>query len=321
MSVVILDSSNNQIKKFYQWDYNLSIYIIGALSGSAFLPIDLTDITITDGGYINTYGTVRSSSGSAYTDYIAVTPGHTVRMSGVYLNGNRRICFYDSEQVKTGTPIGGTSDTTVTFEVPDGAAYIRVSTKISNTLTASDLDPNRFPDIHFASGSCNDAISITPEIIISGDTVKLKALVPNGLLMRPEAVRIFFYTNTGADEYRTTYETTIPVMPRQMPSDYAGGSGSVSSVVEVKPLVVSANGYYPTRVGTAWSPVTVNVGCDYYNKNEAMLPYYRYIVDTASDLSQISNPGLGTIAYCIEDGHRYVAKSNGSFVVMRNNYY
>lgn len=214
MSVVILDSSGNQIKKFYQWDYNISIKIVGV-------------------------------------------------------------------------------------NIPTG------------------MDP---PKINFASGSCDAAIPVTPDVSTPGGVTTLTAAVPNGLLTRPEAMRIFFYTNMGADEHRTTYETTIPVMPRQMPSDYEGGGGG-TSIVEVKPLVVSANGHYPTRVGTAWSPVTVNVDCDYYDSDEVMLPYYRYIVDTTSDLSQIEDPEFGTIAYCIEDGCRYIAQSNGDFVVMRNNYY
>lgn len=214
MSIVILDSTNNPVKKFYQWDYNISIRIVGVT-------------------------------------------------------------------------------------IPAG------------------MDP---PQIHFASGTCNDAISVIPEVSTPGGVTTLTAVVPNGMLMRPEALRIFFYTNMGSDEHRTTYETTIPVMPRQKPDDYVGGGGG-AAVVEVHPLVVSAIGHYPTRVGTAWSPVTVNVDCDYYDSDEVMLPYYRYIVDTASDLSQIENPELGTIAYCIDDGCRYIAKSNGDFVIMRNNYY
>lgn len=172
------------------------------------------------------------------------------------------------------------------------------------------------PEINFANGdNCLTAYSVTPEIP-SGQTY-MTALVPNGLLTQSGALRVYFYTNMGADEHRTTFEAVFPIIPRQKPEDYAGGEGG-SMVAEIQPLTVSAIGHYPTRQGTAWTPVTVNVGCAYYDSDGEMLPYYRYIVDNISDLALIDNPSFGAVAYCIANGYSYIANSNGTFVHMNN---
>jgi len=255
MSVVILDSNGQQIKKFYQWDYNISIQIRGVEFDIDISPIDLTGITMTNGGYINPDGVVRSASGSAYTGYIPVTPGQKIQLGGVYLDSVRSICAYDSSKHKIGDALNGINSDTVVFVVPPEGAYIRVTAQTTNSLTAGEI--TRAPDINFANGSCGTAISVTPAITTPGGVTTLTTVVPNSMLTTPEAMRIFFYTNIAASEYRTTYETTIPVMPRQIPADYPGG-GAVS-IVEIEPLTVDANGVFTARAGTAWSPVTVNV--------------------------------------------------------------
>lgn len=95
--------------------------LVGAISG-----IDIG--TLTSGKYINrTTGAEGNDSNSSASGFIAVSPGMTVFITGVYTAGVRGVALYDANQAYKSTPSPQASLTDVEFVVPTGAAYMRLT--------------------------------------------------------------------------------------------------------------------------------------------------------------------------------------------------
>lgn len=83
--------------------------------------------TSQDGYFITAVGNLDSASNSCATDYIPVTPGTTIKMTGLKLTSARSVCAYNDNRIFVSRIAGGTDDTEVTYLVPDGVAYIRAT--------------------------------------------------------------------------------------------------------------------------------------------------------------------------------------------------
>ena len=99
--------------------------------------IQITNVSVTDGRYINQTGGTATASNSGYTDPIPVTPGDRVTLSGLFLTGVRSVCAYRSEATSSFEEVlvSGTEDTSATFTIPDGSYYIRATTTSGGTVT------------------------------------------------------------------------------------------------------------------------------------------------------------------------------------------
>lgn len=90
-----------------------------------------------------------------------------------------------------------------------------------------EVDP--VPVIHFGNRFSREAISVPPVIV--GSNVQAK--IPNELLECPETIIVYMYQDTENERDRTIYEYRIPVVPRQIPSDYIYTNNLVPELVFV----------------------------------------------------------------------------------------
>jgi len=96
---------------------------------------------ITNGKYVNSEGGLSGSSTSAYTDYMAVTPGAVMTLSGVSLNTLRSVVAYSTDVAgnrQTQRLDNGTEATTFTCTIPSWAHYVRATTLKDGTVTGSE---------------------------------------------------------------------------------------------------------------------------------------------------------------------------------------
>lgn len=100
---------------------------------------DEVELTWTTGTYISNSGALHPNGQYQYCDYIPVVAGETMLVSGVIGTGNG-INFYNTNKQQIafyGSPdLGVTADDQIIdqpFVVPDGATFMRYSTKISAT--------------------------------------------------------------------------------------------------------------------------------------------------------------------------------------------
>lgn len=87
----------------------------------------------------------------------------------------------------------------------------------NQTMVVSGIETNPIPAFHFGNRFSRESITVTP--IIVGSNIQVK--IPNVLLECPETIIVYAYQDTEDLRDRTIYEYLIPVIPRQMPSDYA----------------------------------------------------------------------------------------------------
>lgn len=125
-------------------------------------------ITLTDGSYIDANGVARTNSSSSYSNFIPVTGGVTVYLSGVWLSAIRSVCAYDTnavtqtariERIDDGSAIRGSFSAVL----PDWAKYIRATGEAEGTMTGYEINEiNKIPDDVFSGKkwvACGDSFT------------------------------------------------------------------------------------------------------------------------------------------------------------------
>lgn len=210
---------------------------------SAVLPETVNTLdagTITNGKYVSGDGATQINSNSAYTDFIAVTPGATMTLNGVSLNSLKSVVAYktaNSNSIqKQRLDDGSTVTGSFTCTLPDWAHYVRATTSKDGTVTGSEtLTENKVAELRAdvdAERADIDAIQtfLRPTAIGSG----IKAT-----LTRP-------VTMTGLDDV-TVYAHPYGYGVTAKPSDYKNATGTA--------LYVDATNGADTNAGTAAAPL------------------------------------------------------------------
>ena len=90
--------------------------------------------TMTNGKYISyANGNEISDVDSACTNAIPVTPGTRLRLKNLYLTSDRSVCWYSTSGYG-GQFAHGTSDTELVITIPAGAASIKATAKVNETV-------------------------------------------------------------------------------------------------------------------------------------------------------------------------------------------
>ena len=108
-------------------DNNLNNYLLNKITW--VYPNNWLNRAALSDGVLNPNGTVSSTSGKSYTDYIPVTPGDKVRFIRTDTHGTpyrRGLACYD-ENKNLMPSAGSPSTTTSAFTVPNGVYYVRLS--------------------------------------------------------------------------------------------------------------------------------------------------------------------------------------------------
>ena len=123
-------------------------------------------IDMTNGAYVGADGEASSNSNSSYTNYIAVTGGATVTLTGVSLNSLRSIVAYatprDNSGQKERLDDGSTFLGTITVKIPQWANYLRATGPKDGVITGSETVT--VDKIESIAGQIESIIDDMPEV-------------------------------------------------------------------------------------------------------------------------------------------------------------
>lgn len=148
--------------------------VLADLATETVTKISYAELDWTDGGYIDGYGNVQSSSSYAYTDYIPVQGGDV-------LNGYMRFCTaYNSSKSAMNAYFGNNVST---YTVNSAVAYVRISREKvykskALTITREVVMGNSYSKIANVDTVCNGADGIRQTGSLSDSTMSLTAYAP-----------------------------------------------------------------------------------------------------------------------------------------------
>ena len=134
-----------------------------------------SNVQYRDGIYISKYagseGNYATDTESCSTDYIPVIPNTRLKITNVYLSGNRTVAFYDISKhyVSLITPIES-SDTTVIADIPNNARYVRATGRSGKCPTfeyISDVTKENVDTFTKANGYTNLFENATNKPVVS----------------------------------------------------------------------------------------------------------------------------------------------------------
>lgn len=121
---------------------------------------------------------------------------------------------------------GNTMNRITCYSVDGSALKSLYQWDINQKIVIRGVDVGRTTIFHFHNNDGETTLSVEPSI--SGNDFIVN--VPNILLQRSDPITVYMYQNTDDSGIRTVHKIHIPVIKRQMPSDYIYEDGDNTNV-------------------------------------------------------------------------------------------